>query len=392
MNIFKIIFSSFFRTIGRIFAYITIGGLIMFLFTKCTRAESIDFQNVQPFEVLGNSSTVNSYTKLYSYSGNSTNSFSYGTYPFMLLQYNRLDFTPYNNQNGVYSYVLQLSVCQTESKYDLEYDSGSVHDYTQSVSRLGYIVGGSCKVNVYTGQLVNYYFLVNGTKRNNENCTSNYCILGQKFVLKWQGGSYIEWSVLDQKYHEYSSDISNMLANSNAQNKTNEKLDEAENTRKGIWGTLQSVFSAIGNLPGLIWNAIKGGFEAITGAITNLFNKIVDLFNFFTDTSQDDNSGFFGDFNDTDHGGISGVITSPLRFIRKMSSPCNALNIDVLGADVEIPCGTTLFWDKPSVAQFKIVWNTIFGGALLYSLICMLYKVINNLKDPDNSKVEVMKL
>ncbi len=60
----------------------------------------------------------------------------------------------------------------------------------------------------------------------------------------------------------------------NAIEDTNQKLDEAEKTRKGILGTLQSVFSKIADLPSLIWNAIKGGFEAITSGLTAVGNLI----------------------------------------------------------------------------------------------------------------------
>lgn len=103
-------------------------------------------------------------------------------------------------------------------------------------------------------------------------------------------------------------------------------------------------------------------------------------------------SSFFDSFSDTDHGGLSGVITAPLKFIRKLTGTCSPLNIDVLGADVELPCGDTLFWNKPEVSSFRIVWNVLVGGAMLYLLMSKLFKVIEGLKNPDDSRIEVMKL
>lgn len=168
---------------------------------------------------------------------------------------------------------------------------------------------------------------------------------------------------------------------------TNSKLDQAENTRKGIWETIKGIGSSILNLPSLIWNAIKGGFEAITGAIKGLFD-------FFKDDEVDTNEGnsFFSSFEDTDHGGISGVVTAPLTFINKISGKCSPLGINVLGADVSLPCGDTLFWNKPEVANFRNTWNVLFGGGILYALLLKLLKVIENLKNPDDSRIEVMKL
>lgn len=110
------------------------------------------------------------------------------------------------------------------------------------------------------------------------------------------------------------------------------------------------------------------------------------------DVDMDGANSFFGDFSDTDHGGISGVITAPLRFINKLTGTCSPMSLDVLGANVELPCGTTLFWDKPEVANFRLVWNVLLGGTILYALLCKLFKVIEGLKNPDDSRIEVMKL
>lgn len=111
-----------------------------------------------------------------------------------------------------------------------------------------------------------------------------------------------------------------------------------------------------------------------------------------SDVDMDGANSFFGDFSDTDHGGISGVITAPLRFVNKITQTCSPLSFKVLDANVELPCGNTLFWDKPNVSQFRTIWNILFGGAFLYFMITKLFKVIEGLKNPDDSRIEVMKL
>ena len=103
-------------------------------------------------------------------------------------------------------------------------------------------------------------------------------------------------------------------------------------------------------------------------------------------------NSFFGDFTDTDHGGISGVVTAPLKFINKLTGTCSPLSFKVLDADIELPCGDTLFWNKTEVSSFRITWNILLGGPILYLLLCKLFKVIEGLKNPDDSRVEVMKL
>lgn len=116
------------------------------------------------------------------------------------------------------------------------------------------------------------------------------------------------------------------------------------------------------------------------------------------DTLKDDNidtsksNSFFSNFTDEDNGGISGVVTAPLRFIRKITNTCTPFTLKVMEQDVTLPCGNTLFWDKPEVATFKTTWNVLVGGAILYALVVKLFKVISDLKNPDSSKVEVLDL
>ncbi len=110
------------------------------------------------------------------------------------------------------------------------------------------------------------------------------------------------------------------------------------------------------------------------------------------DVDTDGAGSFFNGFNDTDHGGISGVVTAPLKFINKLTGTCSPLSFKVLDADIELPCGDTLFWNKTEVSSFRITWNILLGGPILYLLLCKLFKVIEGLKNPDDSRVEVMKL
>ena len=134
--------------------------------------------------------------------------------------------------------------------------------------------------------------------------------------------------------------------------------------------------------------------NAINNSIDDMKEK-QDETNNLISSDEVDTSGansFFGDFSDTDHGGISGVVTAPLRFINNLTGTCKPISFDVLGADVELPCGDTLFWNKPEVESFRVIWNVLFGGGILYLLVTKLFKVIEGLKNPDDSRIEVMKL
>lgn len=55
---------------------------------------------------------------------------------------------------------------------------------------------------------------------------------------------------------------------------------------------------------------------------------------------------------------------------------------------MEIHC----FGGRSDVQTFANVWNVIVGGAFVYLLLVKMFKSIEDMKDPESDKVEVMKL
>lgn len=108
------------------------------------------------------------------------------------------------------------------------------------------------------------------------------------------------------------------------------------------------------------------------------------------DTSQ--SNSFFDGFTDTDHGGISGVVTAPLRFINRITDKCIQIDFVIFEKEISLPCGDTLFWNRPEVQEFRAFWNILVGGPIIYALLVALFKIIEKMKNPENNGVEVMKL
>ena len=121
-------------------------------------------------------------------------------------------------------------------------------------------------------------------------------------------------------------------------------------------------------------------------------DKLDDLNSSITDGDIDNNSGksFFDSFSSSDHGGISGIITAPLVAIKKMlDKNCSPLTATYKGKEISLPCGYE-FWAKmPAIKEFI---NLTLGGLLCYNIIRKLYHLIENMKNPDDDRVEVMKL
>lgn len=122
--------------------------------------------------------------------------------------------------------------------------------------------------------------------------------------------------------------------------------------------------------------------------------NVSDIKDSIIDSNVDDastsGSSFFDSFKDNDVGGISGIVSAPLRTIQSMSSDtCTDLSVEWEGNTISIPSGCS-FWD--SLGAIKEILQVLECGFIAYYIALDLYKIINNLKNPDDSKVEVMDL
>lgn len=120
--------------------------------------------------------------------------------------------------------------------------------------------------------------------------------------------------------------------------------------------------------------------------------NLEDIKDAITDDSIDVSTGnsFFDDFDVSDNGGISSVVTAPLSAIEKMvSGTCSPIKGSYRGKEFSLPCGNTFWSEMPDVKQFL---NIVLGGFLCYGILAKLYLLIDRLKDPEDDRVDVMKL
>lgn len=134
---------------------------------------------------------------------------------------------------------------------------------------------------------------------------------------------------------------------------------------------------------------IQSAEENIKSQIEDSTNKID---NTITNSDVDSSTGsdFFDSFTTNDNGGISAIVTAPLSAIEKMvSGTCTPVRGSYKGKEFSFPCGDTFWADMPDVKQFL---NVVLGGFLCYGILAKLYLLIDRLKDPEDDRVDVMKL
>lgn len=139
-------------------------------------------------------------------------------------------------------------------------------------------------------------------------------------------------------------------------------------------------------------NQVKQELNNVNDSVNNGFNNLNNnLNNSDTSGANDTANGFFDNFSDNDHG-LSSIITAPLRAINAMlSNQCVAPGATYKGQSFSLPCGSML-WSRPGGEDFRNFINIFYGGFLAYFVIRSLFLDIEKLKNPDNDKVEVEKL
>lgn len=221
--------------------------------------------------------------------------------------------------------------------------------------------GSSCKVGDYTGSTYKAVYAVN---RN---------LNDAGFGVRFWGGTtfdYVTWfKVSNVSVYEFTPELEASFQNIKSQQDLENKLNSLNNTQQQTNSKLEDLNKKQDQTNG----------------------KLEDLNKNLKSDEIDDNSGFFSNFSSSDHG-LAGIITSPLRAINKLTSVCQSVSFNVLDEPIELPCGDTLFWNKEGVQSFKLIWNILVGGPILFLLLKKLFKVVENLKNPDDDRIEVLDL
>lgn len=122
-------------------------------------------------------------------------------------------------------------------------------------------------------------------------------------------------------------------------------------------------------------------------------NKLNDVNDSITNSEVDNSNAnsFFNNFESNDFG-ISGIISAPLTLIQQFNNnTCTPLKLSIKGKSIDLPCGQD-FFNRSDMTEFVTIYNVIMGGLIAYGACIGIYKKVNDFKNPDNSKVEVLDL
>lgn len=265
------VLKSFFRTIGRILAYLLVGAILSYLFAyfKPVKATTIETDEFYLSNLKYAGTILNTFSN-FATSGGQNQKFSFG-------------LVPYGYEAGTTLFI-SIVLCT-----DFDFGGQGYGDTGLSNFQV-YKSDYTCSFNgsSYTGGRIRIVGLNLKTGGGNE-------FSGGFYLWQMTSGSIslIDFKVsangfVDIKDYAQQSVIDGQKEQTNEQKKTNDKLDEAENTRKGILGTIKDVLSNIINLPKKIVDLVVDGLKSLfipddTEFITNFVDSIEDKLGFIAE-------------------------------------------------------------------------------------------------------------
>lgn len=232
-----------------------------------------------------------------------------------------------------------------------------------------------CPVNFGSSGLTVIYFDFSATNTNQELITSYNMSFVKELSTSTATSELV--SIVNQLYTDMGYGFQRQFT----------QLDE-------IYGRIGYGFEQSNEINNKIYEEIKKGSTDLKESVEKVEDSVNNLNDNITSSdvteSQNQASSFFDGFDVTDNGGISSIITSPLVAIEKMvSGTCSPLTTTYKGKTISLPCGNSFWADMPDVQNFL---NIVLGGFLCYGILAKLYLLIDRLKNPEDDRVEVMKL
>lgn len=116
-----------------------------------------------------------------------------------------------------------------------------------------------------------------------------------------------------------------------------------------------------------------------------------------TTDAQSSGSSFFNNFSSTDHGGLSGIITTPLSYIQSLASPgsCEpiSLKLPFMEDRASLPCLQASIMSMGGQGyNFLHLFHIITDGLIAYYVLVKIFAHIRSFKKPDEDRVEVLEL
>lgn len=392
-NVFNWSVGSFFRTIGRIIAYIVIGSLIgLILSNNDISISNLFMPKVSALTTGGWAYSITEPLELHLYDCNgetscNTEKTMYSTYRTDTLRYQFYSDDVTIAQNGV---ILAYNTGQV-LRYDYLYAT-SVYFCTNT--QIFGVTNSSLYSNFFGQRAVNSSTYYSGT--NNTSLSiypyeadvpyGSYCYsVTSTFVPSGQH----QWLFL--RLRRTSGSYSNVFFYP-----VGFEIRELGLYTNTVRDIISSVVSTSGLASAQSVEDVQDSVDYIQNEVEELNDQQASTNNILTD---DDTSGatnsasnFFSNFTTNTHG-LTAIITAPLSAIQSLTNAtCSPLVLPLpfVNQNLTLPCMREIY--VQNFGAFMTLYDTITFGIIAYWVMVRIFALVKDFKNPEHDEIEVMDL
>lgn len=371
---------SFFRTIGRIIAYLLVGFLLALIVSKTDNLKNLFFMSVKadttPNYWITNTD-VPTYFDLFDCTASSCDRVDSSNYTNEMIELSDVGGRQFPVTTRTYNLLNNGIVLRTSS--NARYNTDNLYQTT-------FYVCSDVNMSGATHSIYPSFYGDAFTNRNNFESNNSYDLSGLP-------GLAPQWN--------YCYAFSTILNPGENGTYINLRL-KSTSTIKGYYALVGFKSESLGLYSGKVEQIIdNSGFATASSVeeVKTATNEVKQEIQSTNDTLNNDDTTesegkiteFFNTFSDESHG-LSSILTAPLNAVNSMlSTTCSPPSATYKGSTFSLPCGN-MFWEKEGANDFKLLINLFYGGLICFGILRSLFKDVNDLKNPDNDKVEVVNL
>lgn len=368
-KIFHSIFYSFFRTIGRIFAYLSIGFLLAIVCSKL--GINFGFIQVNASTIPGWASNLPSLSRVDFYDCNSNGCTT------AINTANEGLSTDYGNRDMIVT-TSQVSIAQNGVKIAYPFIQKKGYLY-QSI----FYVCSSTNINNSTFEI---YSSVAGNTKNHNNIFNDTAYATMNNV---PGDGSQSFNSCRQIIGIVVPENDNLWFNVKMTSKT----------------TIKSYIQVVGvetKELGLYTDTIRQIVENSNGNVVEAVDKVTEETKKTNDTLNDTNitesdtelNSFFSNFDDGDTGSLMNLISLPLSYLENLKGSCKNVNLPLpYFGNVQLQCmSTSVYNQNNDLKPIFVLVKLLINGIICYKCLKGLIYFIKDLKEPEKDNLEVLDL
>lgn len=373
---------SFFRTMGRVIAYLVIGFIIASLVSKSDKLSSLFFMSVKadttPNYWITNTD-VPTYFDLFDCTESTCNRVDSSNYTNEMIELNETggrQFTvttrPYNLQgNGI--------VIRTSS--NARYNVGYLYQTT-------FYVCSDAIMDAATNTIYPSYYGDAFTNNNVFQSSNSYNLSGLPGLAPRWNNCYAFSTIFSPG--ENGTYI-NLRLKSTSKINGYYALVGFKSESLGLYsGEVESIVQNSGFATASSVDEVKQATNEVKQEIKSTNDT---LNNADTSGAQSDADSFFNGFDEGDTGSLMNLVKLPLKFLNSLNNSCQAIELDTgFIGKYRLECLSTTLYNQSGFSGLFNIIKLILNGVVMYGCIRKIISVVQKLKNPDDDEIEVMDL